>query len=77
MTAPLEDVTRNALQLPLRQRPALAGFLLETDDVTANPEVDAAWEQEIQDRIKAVESGEVTGISYHDVFREAEKRLAP
>ena len=29
MTATLEDITRNALQLPVRQRLALAGFMLE------------------------------------------------
>ena len=76
MTATLEDITRNALQLPMRQRLALAGFLLETDDFSADPDVDAAWEQEIQDRIKAVDSGAVTGIFYQDVMLEAEKRLA-
>jgi hypothetical protein len=42
----------------------LAGFLLEMGDAMDHPEVDEAWEQEIQDRIKAVDSGAVTGISY-------------
>jgi hypothetical protein len=77
MTPLLEEVTRTALQLPTKQRIALAGFLLETEDISSSPEVDAAWEQEIQDRIKAVDSGAVTGISYQDVMLEAEKRLAP
>jgi len=56
-----------ALQLPAKQRLALAGFLLETEGVSSAPDVDAAWDQEIQDRIKAVDSGAVTGISYQDV----------
>jgi len=77
MTATLEDITRTALQLPLKQRLALAGFLLETEDISPDPDVDAAWDQEIQDRIREVESGVVTGISYQDVMLEAEKRLAP
>ena len=77
MTATLEDITRNALQLPVRQRLALAGFLLETDDRTIDPDVDAAWEQEIQERILSVDSGAVTGIAYQTVMLEAEKRLAP
>jgi hypothetical protein len=55
----------------------LAGFLLETEDISPDPDVDAAWDQEIQDRIRDVESGAVTGISYQDVMLEAEKRLAP
>jgi len=77
MTATLEEITRTALQLPVKQRLALAGFLLETEDSSSDPEVDAVWDQEIQDRIKAVDSGVVTGISYQDVMLEAEKRLAP
>jgi predicted GTPase len=77
MTATLEEITRTALQLPAKQRLALAGFLLETEDISSDPDVDAAWEQEIQDRIKAVDGGDVAGISYQDVMLEAEKRLAP
>ncbi|MEI8293860.1 MAG: addiction module protein [bacterium] len=77
MTPLLEEVTRTALQLPAKQRLALASFLLEAQDSSSEPEVDAAWEQEIQDRIKAVDSGAVTGISYQEVMLEAEKRLAP
>jgi len=77
MIATLEEITRKALELPLRQRLALAGFLLETGDISQDPDVDTAWEQEIQDRINAVDSGAVTGISYQDVMLEAEKRLAP
>ncbi len=77
MTATLEEITRTALQLPVRQRLALAGFLLETQDISSDTGVDAAWDQEIQDRIKAVDGGAVTGISYQDVMLDAEKRLAP
>ena len=51
--------------------------LLETEDVSPDPDVDAAWDQEIQHRIRAVDSGAVAGISYQDVMLEAEKRLAP
>ena len=76
MSATLEEITRNALQLPPRQRLVLAGFLLEIDDLGADLDVDAAWDQEIQDRIKAVDHGGVTGISYHDVMTEAARRLA-
>lgn len=77
MTTTLAEITRTVLQLPVKQRLALAGFLLETEDISSDPDVDAAWDQEIQDRIKAVDSGSVTGIPYQDVMLEAEKRLAP
>ena len=77
MPATLEDITQQALQLSARQRLALAGFLLEMDDSTDQPQVDEAWEQEIQHRITAVDSGVVKGIAYNDVMREADQRLAP
>jgi hypothetical protein len=32
-TATLEEITKVALQLPAKQRIALAGFLLETEDI--------------------------------------------
>jgi len=77
MSATLEEITRNALQLPPRQRLVLAGFLLQTDDLGADLDVDAAWEPEIQDRIMAVDNGGVTGIPHHEVMTEAARRLAP
>lgn len=77
MSVTLEEVTRTALQLTGQQRLALAGFLLETEDVSPEPGVAAAWDQEIQDRIRAVESGAVVGIPYRDVMLEAESRFAP
>jgi len=77
MSATLEDIARNALQLPSRQRLMLAGLLLEIDDATIDQEVEAAWEQEIQARIMAVDSGSVDGIPYHDVMSAAAKRFVP
>jgi predicted GTPase len=40
-------------------------------DANDYSDVDDALEQEIQDRIKAVDSGAVAGSSYSDVMREA------
>ena len=74
MTTSIEDLTREALQLSPRQRVALAGFLLEIDDSSSDPEIDSAWEHEIQDRITAIDSGSVIGIPYNDVMRAADKR---
>ena len=76
MTNTLDEVTQSALRLPGRQRLALAGFLLETTDASPDADTDEAWEREIQDRIRAVDSGRVTGIPWEQVLREADKRLA-
>ena len=76
MTTTIEEITREALLLSPRQRVALAGFLLEIDDASADPEVDEAWEKEITARIKAIDSGSVFGIPYQEALSAADKRLA-
>jgi putative addiction module component (TIGR02574 family) len=77
MPKALEEITKDAMDLPPRQRLALAEFLLESADTAADPEAGTAWESEIRDRILAVDEGRVTGIAYEDVMRAAEKRLSP
>jgi putative addiction module component (TIGR02574 family) len=77
MPRALEEVTREAMDLPPRQRLALAGLLLESADAEADPEAEAAWDSEIRDRISAIDEGRVTGVAYEDVMRAAERRLAP
>jgi len=78
MSAALKDITREALKLSRQQRLALAGFLLEIDDPTASdPEVDAAWEQEILARIQAIDEGTASGVPYEEMMRAAQERLAP
>jgi hypothetical protein len=77
MPKALEEVTKEAIQLPRQQRLVLAGLLLELDDACADPEGDAAWEQEICARIGAVDAGTAVGISYGDAMRQAQERIAP
>ena len=72
MTATLEELTLGVMRLPDRQRLALAGFLLEMTDATADGDTDEAWEREIQERIRAVDSG----IPWEQVMQKAEQRLA-
>ncbi len=77
MPTTLEQVTKEAMDLPPRQKLALAEFLLESAEAAADPEADAAWDSEIRDRIRAIDEGRVAGVSYADVMRSAEARLAP
>lgn len=75
MTATLEEITKHAALLPPQQQMALASFLLgldPTQDHTANQK---AWDQEILNRIEAIDSKSVTGIPYDEVLRQAEARL--
>lgn len=75
MSKALEEITREAIQLPRQDRLALAERLLEIDDLVADPEVAMAWEDEILARIQAVDEGRATGISRDEVMREADSRL--
>lgn len=76
MPKALEEITKAAMDLPPRQRLALASLLLESADAASGPDAEAAWDSEIRDRIRAIGEGRVTGAAYEDVMREAQRRLA-
>jgi putative addiction module component (TIGR02574 family) len=73
----IEEITRAVMTLPLPQRLALAGFLLESAGAAPDPEAEATWEAEISDRLRAIDEGRIRGIPYEDVMRDAATRLAP
>jgi putative addiction module component len=77
MPKALEEVTKEAMDLPPRQRLALASLLIESADAASDPDAETAWDSEIRDRIRAIDEGRVTGIAYSDVMRKTEQRLAP
>lgn len=77
MPKALDEIAKEAMDLPPRQRLALAEFLLESADAAADPEAEAGWESEIRDRIRAIDEGRVAGVAYEEVMREAENRLSP
>jgi len=76
MSMALEDVTREAIELPRHQRLSLARLLLELDDPGPDVDVEPAWEAEIQARVRAVKEGRVTGIPYEQVLARIDRRLA-
>ena len=71
MPTTLEQVTKEAMDLPPRQKLALAEFLLESAEAAADPEAEAAWDSEIRDRIRAIDEGRVAGVPYEEVMRLA------
>jgi putative addiction module component (TIGR02574 family) len=76
MSMPLEEVTRQAIGLPRHQRLSLARLLIELDDPGSDADVEAAWEAEIQARVRAVKAGRVEGIPYEEVLARIDRRLA-
>ena len=75
MSMPLEDVAREAMELPRHQRLSLARLLIESDDPGSDVEVEAAWDAEIQARVQAVKEGRVEGIAYEEVLARVDRRL--
>ncbi len=77
MSRGLADLTRDAVELPLHERLTLARILLDVSDIPPEPldEVEAAWEEEIAKRIKAIDSGSAQGRPWEAVLADINKRL--
>ena len=75
MSALLDELSKKAKELALEERAQLAQELLESVDQEADPEVRAAWENEIASRIAKYERGEAKLIPAAEVF-EAARRLS-
>ena len=59
----LEEITREALDLPRGQRLALAQFLLTLEDESSE-NAEAVWDTEIRARLKAFDEGRVETVPY-------------
>jgi putative addiction module component (TIGR02574 family) len=75
MSASLEAVAREAMDLPRHQRLALARLLIELDDPGPDADVEGAWDAEIQARLRAVREGRAKGIPYEQVLARVDRRL--
>ena len=73
----IERLTTELIGLPKRERLELARFLLFLDNRSLDSDdVDSSWEQEITDRVRAVDEGTATGIDYDAAMRKIEQRFA-
>lgn len=70
MARDLKELFREAAQLPDNDRATLAGLLIESLDPQPTPEVEAAWDREIERRIKEIDDGAVELVSWEDVRAE-------
>jgi len=61
--------------LPEAERAELAGSLLASLDTNIDPDVDAAWQQELARRLDEVRSGKVATIPWDQVHRKARTLL--
>ncbi len=73
MSALLDELSKKAQTLTVEERAQLAQELLESVERESDPEVQAAWESEIADRIAKYERGEAKLIPAEEVFAAARR----
>lgn len=76
MAATFEALAQDALILPTEQRIALAHRLLSSIELDPDPDAEAAWEQEITQRITRLDAGEIDTVPAAEVFARL-RRIAP
>lgn len=69
----LEQIIREVRHLPRERAVELFDRLLVETVTTPDPEIDAAWRQEIQRRIADIESGREPGVNGDEVMAELRK----
>jgi len=70
MARTLEEIYQEASELSDNERAELAGLLLETLDGEPDPGVEAAWADEVERRVRQIDSGEVKMIPWEQVRAE-------
>jgi len=75
MSRSLADITEDALLLPQDQQLRLARTLLENTEATGDVGAESAWEEEIERRIRMVDSGLAKGRPLAEVLREIDRKL--
>lgn len=73
MSTPLEQLTRQAFALSEEDRARLADLLLASLPDGAQEPLDAAWDREIEQRVKSLQTGTATLIDASDVHADARK----
>jgi putative addiction module component (TIGR02574 family) len=69
-----KEIMAVALKLPASERAVLADELLHSLDKT-DPEIDALWAKEAEDRLAAYDRGEIDAIDADAVLAEMRERL--
>ena len=70
MARKLQEIFQEAASLPDTQRAELAGMLLDSLEGEFDPDIEAAWAEEIERRVRQIDTGEVKLISWEEVRAE-------
>ncbi|HKP35325.1 MAG TPA: addiction module protein [Pyrinomonadaceae bacterium] len=75
MSSNLDQLTADAMKLPVRDRVQLAQRLVETLDEEVEENTEALWFAEAERRLEELRSGKVQGIDAEEAFRTAREAL--
>lgn len=75
MTRDVAELFREASALPESDRAELAGRLLQSLHGEPDEDVEAAWAEEIERRVRQIDSGEVKTIPWAEVRAKLYARL--
>jgi hypothetical protein len=75
MSRTYTDVAEEALTLPQSEQLRLARTLLEKAEAVGEVRSDAAWEEEIERRIRKIDAGLANGRPFSEVLRDVDARF--
>jgi len=72
----MSEITRDCLELPSAQRLKLARILMDVSEPDQNfsPDAEAAWDEEINARLLAVQKGIARSRPIAEVFAQLDER---
>jgi putative addiction module component (TIGR02574 family) len=70
-----DEISAQALKLPLRERVKLAQRLVSSLDDKVENDVEKLWVAEAERRLKELHSGKVKGIPAAEAFKKAHQAL--
>jgi len=73
MDITIEKIIEQALEMPLKDRAAIAERLILSLDVQTDPDAEATWQREIKQRVAEIEKGEVVCIPWEEVRERLRK----
>lgn len=75
MSRTLQELYREASELSESERAELAGLLLESLESEPEADVEAAWSEEIERRVREIDSGKVKTIPWEQVRAQLHGRF--
>lgn len=72
----VHEIYREASELSERDRAELAGMLITGLESQPDPEVEAAWAEEVERRVRQIDAGEVQTIPWEQVRADLFARVS-